>query len=414
MVSEAVVKSIRTRYELIRYALNERTRRVWAGAEAKAVEHGGVRAVAQATGLDEATVRVGRREVEQQSRPSAESSESERIRRPGGGRKRLTETDPGLREALDALVEPSTRGDPMSPLRWSCKSTRKLAEELTQQGHPVSHRVVGKLLDEMGYRLQANRKTTEGSNHADRDAQFQFIADQVQEFQSRAQPVISVDTKKKELIGDFANGGREWQPAGHPEKVRMHDFPDKQLGKVIPYGVYDLTQNEGWVSVGIDHDTAQFAVASIGQWWRQMGRQRYPEAQELLITADNGGSNGSTSRLWKGELQQLAEQSGLRIRVCHFPPGTSKWNKIEHRMFSHISANWRGRPLTSHEVVVNLIASTTTEPGLRVKAALDTAKYPTGLKVSDDQLEAVNITKANFREEWNYTIQPKSINNAVI
>jgi hypothetical protein len=397
------IPEVRTRYELLHEVFDERTLRLWVAAEAQALGHGGVQAVFEATGVARSTIYLGGKELE----AGGLTALGDRVRRPGGGRKPLTERDPGLLPALDALVEPTTRGDPESPLRWTCKSTRNLAEELTAQGHPVGATVVGELLAEMGYSLQVTQKTTEGrSKHPDRDDQFKLINAQVASFQRAGEPVISVDTKKKELIGDFANKGREYQPKGEPEKVRVHDFIDKDLGKAIPYGVYDVTQNAGWVSVGIDHDTAQFAVASIRQWWRTMGSLTYPEASKLLITADGGGSNASRSRLWKVELQGLSNELGLPITVSHLPPGTSKWNKIEHRLFSHISQNWRGRPLVSHEVVVNLIANTTTATGLKVRAKLDRRAYPLKVKVSDDELESVRLKRHAFHGEWNYTIKP--------
>ena len=394
---------MRTRYELLHEVLDERTRRLWAAAEAQALGHGGVQAVSEATGVARSTIYLGGKELE----AGGLAALGDRVRRPGGGRKPLTERDPGLVAALDALVEPTTRGDPESPLRWTCKSTRKLAEELTAQGHPIGHSAVAELLAEMGYSLQVTQKTKEGrSRHPDRDDQFKHINAQVASFQRTGEPVISVDTKKKELIGDFANKGREYQPKGEPEQVRVHDFIDKELGKAIPYGVYDVAQNAGWVSVGIDHDTAQFAVATIRQWWRTMGKGTYPDATKLLITADGGGSNASRSRLWKVELQALADELGLRITVCHLPPGTSKWNKIEHRLFSHISQNWRGRPLVSHEAVVNLIANTTTATGLKVRAKLDRRAYPLKVEVSDDEMESVRLKRHAFHGEWNYTIRP--------
>ena len=318
----------------------------------------------------------------------------------------MTETDPALVAALEALIEPGTRGDPESPLRWTCKSTAKLAEELTKQQHPVTDRTVATLLKQAGYSLQANRKTREGESHPDRNAQFEYIDDCLRRFQRRGQPPISVDTKKKELIGDFRNSGREWHPQGEPEEVRVHDFQDQTLGKVIPYGVYDILNNQGWVNVGIDHDTAQFATHSIRRWWKQMGQRRFPAAQELLITADGGGSNSHRSRLWKVSLQTLANDLGLKLFVCHFPPGTSKWNKIEHRLFSFITQNWRGRPLVSHQTVVNLIANTTTRAGLIVKAALETNHYETAIKVTDEQLARVSLKPHSFHGEWNYSIAP--------
>jgi hypothetical protein len=316
--------------------------------------------------------------------------------------------DPHLVHALETLVDPVTRGDPMSLLRWTCKSAAQLAAALQAQGHPVSARTVNRLLHDLGYSLQSNRKTLEGRAHPDRDAQFQYINRRAKAFQKQGQPVVSVDTKKKELIGQFRNGGREWQPQGQPEEVQGHDFPDKALGKVIPYGVYDEATNTGWVSVGVDHDTAEFAVETVRRWWRHMGRQTYPRAKRLLITADGGGSNGSRCRLWKVELQRLANETGLRISVCHFPPGTSKWNKIEHRMFCHMTENWRGRPLVSREVVVNLIGHTTTKTGLAIRSALDENSYPTGREVTAQQLESLAITQEKFHGEWNYTIQPRT------
>ena len=408
MIEAAVVKSLGRKYESLQRELNERTRRLWAATEAVALGHGGVAAVARATGLAESTIRIGKRELEQQAKDTTEQGEH-RIRHPGGGRKRLIEQNPGLLSALDRLVEPTARGDPMSPLRWTCKSTRKLAKELTSPECRVSHAKVAQLLDELGYSLQGTRKTKEGASHPDRNAQFEYINQQVKAFQKCGQPVVSVDTKKKELVGDFANRGCEYQPKGHPEKVRTYDFVDKKLGKIIPYGVFDMTTNCGWVSVGIDHDTAQFAVETLRRWWRGMGSEAYPAARELLVTADGGGSNGSRSRLWKVEIQRLANETGLAISVCHFPPGTSKWNKIEHRMFCHITGNWRGRPLISHEVVVNLIANTTTEAGLYIKAELDKGQYPISLKVSDKELKKVNVHPAKFHgKDWNYIIKPNT------
>jgi hypothetical protein len=331
---------------------------------------------------------------------------TERIRRPGGGRKPLTRSDPGLLMALAALLEDATRGDPQSSLLWTCKSVRRLAAEVTRAGHPVCHKTVATLLDQAGYSLQGNRKAREGASSPDRDAQFRNISRQVRQFQRRGQPVISVDTKKKELVGDFRNGGRQWRPQGQPLEVRIHDFLDKKLGKAIPYGVYDLTHNEGWVSVGIDHDTAQFAAEAIYRWWKKMGRRRFPRANQLMITADSGGSNSCRGRLWKVALQRLADRTGLTLTVCHFPPGTSKWNKIEHRMFCHITQNWRGRPLVSHEVIIKLIGSTTTRQGLRVRAALDRGKYPLGLKISKEQFRQVCLAPAGFHGDWNYSISP--------
>jgi hypothetical protein len=386
--------------------MDERMRRQWAAAEAAELGWGGVSAVAGATGLSRTTITAGLRELRQRAE-QPDAPLPARIRRPGGGPKRLTETDPGLLPALEALVDPVTRGDPDSPLRWTCKSTRRLAEELTRQGHPLCPRSVAALLRDAGYSLQANRKTREGGGHPDRNAQFEHINTQVTALQGRGQPVVSVDTKKKELVGDFKNGGREWRPGGQPEEVRVHDFQDKGLGKAIPYGVYDIANNQGWVSVGIDHDTAHFAARSIRRWWEEMGAARFPHARELAITADGGGSNGCRSRLWKVALQGLADALGLRLRVMHFPPGTSKWNKIEHRLFCYITQNWRGQPLVSREAIVSLIGSTTTQTGLTVRAALDTERYETGIKVSDEELAAVQLTPQEFHGNWNYTIRPR-------
>jgi hypothetical protein len=385
--------------------MDERGRRQWAAAEARELGRGGVTAVSRATGLSRTTITAGLKELDLPSQQRA--AEAERVRRPGGGRKPLVETDPELRPLLEALIEPATRGDPESPLRWTCKSIRRLADELARQRHPVSANTVASLLRQEGYSLQANRKTREGAAHPDRNAQFEHINKQVRRFQNRDQPAISVDTKKKELIGDFKNAGREWRPRGKPEEVRVHDFLDKHLGKAIPYGVYDMVNNQGWVSVGIDHDTAEFAVNSIRRWWKRMGRRRFPRASELLITADGGGSNSARSRLWKVSLQTLADEMGLRLQVCHFPPGTSKWNKIEHRLFSFITQNWRGKPLVSHQTVVNLIASTTTRTGLIVKAALDTHHYETAVKVTDEQLKELCLTPHAFHGDWNYTLTPR-------
>jgi DDE family transposase len=364
---------------------------------------GGVTNVAAATGLSRNTIAAGLQELKSQL---AGAVPSERLRRIGGGRKFLEDKDPELWDALDALIDPVTRGDPESPLRWTCKSTRRLAAELCRQGHPISARTVAALLIEMDYSLQANRKTREGGKHPDRNAQFEYINRQVQRLQKRGQPVVSVDTKKKELLGDFKNPGQEWQPQGQPEEVRVYDFKDPELGKAIPYGVYDVTNNQGWVSVGIDHDTAQFAARTIRRWYESMGSKRFPRAQELQITADGGGSNSCRSRLWKVALQGLADDIKLKLRVCHFPPGTSKWNKIEHRLFSFITQNWRGKPLLSRQTIVNLIASTTTTTGLIVRAALDTGRYETGIKVSAEELATVRITPAEFHGEWNYSIAP--------
>jgi hypothetical protein len=401
MIDHHVVANIRRRYALLRPELDERARRCWAATEALALGYGGASAVARATNIARNTIAVGIRELQAPARLAAD-----RIRRPGAGRKPLTATDPGLPAALDALVEPATRGDPQSPLRWTCKSTRRLADELTRQGHPVGPRTVARLLGQAGYSLQANRKTREGCHHPDRDAQFVFLNNRVRRYQRRGWPVLSVDTKKKELLGDFKNGGREWQPAGGPEPVRVHDFLDKRLGKAIPYGVYDVLRNRGWVSVGIDHDTARFAVAALRRWWRTSGADAFPRAGGVLITADGGGSNGVRNRLWKVALQEWADESGWSIAVSHFPPGTSKWNRVEHRLFCHITNNWRGRPLVSLEAVVELIAQTATRAGLVVEAEADTNRYPTGIRVTDDELHAVRLCRQAFHGEWNYTIKP--------
>jgi hypothetical protein len=398
---------IRRKYKTMLPELDERGRRIWAATEAAWLGFGGVAAVARATGLAESTIRLGRHEVNLNQAKRAASAER-RVRRPGGGRKPLTQTDPAVVQALESLVDPTSRGHPMSPLRWTCKSTRRLAKELARSGHPASHTKIGALLDDLGYRLQGTRKTREGASHPDRNAQFEHINERVKAFQQQGQPVVSVDTKKKELVGDFANKGREYQPKGQPDRVRTHDFEDPELGKGIPYGVYDQTANHGWVSVGVDHDTADFAVATLRHWWRRMGRRTYPQATRLLVTADGGGSNGSRNRLWKVALQRFADKSGLVISVCHFPPGTSKWNKIEHRMFSWITENWRGKPLTSHAVIVNLIAATTTEAGLRIKAKLDPKTYPVGIEVTEAQMAALNIQPDEFHgKDWNYTISPR-------
>ncbi len=398
------VALLREKYLALKPVMDERTRRLWAATEANAFGRGGQTVVAQATGMSRQTIASGLRELQQ---ATDGLPATRRLRRAGGGRKSLTVHDPTLVDALLALVEPTSRGDPEAPLRWTCKSVRQLAAELHRQGHPVGRQKVAALLADLRYSLRANRKTKEGAAHPDRNAQFEYINAQAQAFQQRGQPVISVDTKKKELVGNFKNGGREWRPSGEPEEVRVHDFVDKDLGKAIPYGVYDLSANTGWVSVGCDHDTAEFAVESLRRWWHHMGAAVYPQATELLITADGGGSNSSRSRVWKVALQRLADELGLQISVCHFPPGTSKWNKIEHRLFSHISLNWRGRPLTSHEVIVNLIANTTTQQGLTIQAQRDTDQYPTGVTVTDQELATVNLQTAAFHGEWNYTIAPR-------
>lgn len=396
--------SIHQVFAVVYPALDERTRRLVAAGMAHAWGRGGVAIVARATGMARTTIERGLDELEL---PVTRGEARPRIRRPGGGRKPLTVHDPTLLRDLEALVDPLTRGDPQSPLRWTCKSLRQLAGALRTQGHPVSPQTVGELLHGLDYSLQANRKTKEGAAHPDRNAQFEYINAQAQAFQQLGQPVVSVDTKKKELVGEFKNAGREWNPAGQPDEVQVHDFPSQAQGKAIPYGVYDVGANTGWVSVGTDHDTAEFAVATVRRWWEQMGVPTYPDAREVLITADGGGSNSRRSRLWKFALQELANETGLAISVCHFPPGTSKWNKIEHRMFSYISQNWRGRPLVSHEVIVNLIGSTTTATGLRITAELDTNSYPTKKQVSDAELAAVSLRQHEFHGEWNYTISPQ-------
>jgi hypothetical protein len=402
-------RQVRERFEAMRPVMDERTRRLWAGAEAEALGWGGIRLVARATGLARMTVQNGAREIREQAADAPTlPPEMQRVRRPGAGRPPILDRFPGLKEDLEALVDPLTRGDPESPLRWTCKSTRTLAEELKSRGYEVSHVTVAGLLDDLGYSLQGTRKTREGTSHPDRNAQFEYLNSQVEGFMEQGQPVISVDTKKKELIGDFDNGGREYQRKGEPERVRTHDFPDKELGKGIPYGVYDQGRNEGWVSVGVDHDTAEFAVETIGRWWAKVGSIAYPEATHLLITADSGGSNSSRSRLWPTALQGFANETGLEISVCHYPPGTSKWNKIEHRMFSRISENWRGRPLVSREAMIQLIANTTTRTGLRIQAELDSGIYPTGIKVSDEVFDALCIERDEFHGEWNYTLFPLS------
>ena len=390
------------KYSALEPTLNERTRRLWAGTEAMAWGPGGVAALMRATGLSRNTIVRGVREAAR-----GPSVDVRRLRAPGGGRKAKAALDPSLARALERLVEPTSRGDPQGPLRWTCKSTRVLARELSDRGYSVSHRLVAALLrDELGYRLQANAKTREGTSHPDRNAQFESISRRVAAALAAGQPAISVDTKKKELVGDFKNGGREWHPAGRPREVRVHDFVDPDLGKAIPYGVYDLAANRGWVSVGVDHDTASFAVNTIRRWWRTMGRRAYPRAKSLLIVADSGGSNGARVRLWKWELHKLARQTGLSIRVSHLPPGTSKWNKIEHRLFSFISQNWRGRPLLTHATIVNLIANTRTTTGLSVRCELDTKRYPDKVRITDQQMGEIHLVPDAFHGDWNYAIQP--------
>jgi hypothetical protein len=399
MVDEAMIQR---KYLAIKDSLNERSRRLWAAAEAREAGRGGCAAVLRATGMSSRTLAKGLREL--QSPPELPSG---RMRRPGGGRKPVQVLQPGLVAALDQLVDPVTRGEPESPLRWTCKGTRRLAGALRQQGYRVSHTRVAELLAEAGYSLQANRKNREGSQHPDRNAQFEYLNQQVRAQIRRGQPAISVDTKKKELIGDFKNGGREWHPKGRPEEVGVYDFVDPERGKAIPYGVYDLRRNLGWVSVGVTHDTASFAVATIRRWWRSLGRRAYPRAHTLLITADSGGSNGARVRLWKWELQRFADDSGLTIHVRHLPPGTSKWNKIEHRLFSFISQNWRGRPLRTLATIVHLIGATRTAAGLRVRCVADRRDYPTKVVISEAQMRTINLTPEVFHGEWNYTIGPR-------
>ena len=402
------IETIRTKDNALKEQLDERTRRLWAATEANAFGHGGTRIVSKVTGMTEVTIRLGRHELVSSQTHVGAAQSRQWIRHPGGGRKHITSIHAGLLEALDALVEPTSRGEPNNPLRWTCKSTRNLEAELKSQGFQISHTKVGQLLKDLGYSLQSTRKRYEGSSHPNRNTQFEYINTLVKDFQKRNQPVVSVDTKKKELIGNFANRGREYQSKGMPEEVEAYDFPSLANGKGIPYGIYDMTANAGWVSVGTTHDTAQFAVATLRQWWFRMGITMYPDAKELLITADGGGSNGTRCRLWKAELQKFADETGLNITVCHFPPGTSKWNRIEHRMFCHITSNWRGRPLSSYEVIVNLIANTTTNAGLTIEAALDTSNYPTGIKVTDEQMSGLNLRKHDFHgSDWNYTLEPR-------
>jgi transposase len=397
-------RTIGRRFGLIEGFLDERLRRCVAAAEAEAIGRGGISVVSRATGVSRRAIRVGIAELKA---PKGKRLVG-RVRKPGGGRKRTVDEDPKLLLDLEKLIEPTTRGDPQAPLRWTCKSVRVLARELNRMGHKTSHRMVAELLHGLDYSLQANRKTLEGASHPDRNQQFEYISRRAKEFLRSKDPVISVDTKKKELVGEFKNTGREWKPKGEPTRVRIHDFVVPELGRAVPYGVFDLGQNTGWVSVGMDHDTATFAVESIRRWWVSMGRPVYRKAKRLLITADAGGSNGPKLRLWKLELQKFADEIRLPITVCHFPPGTSKWNKIEHRLFSFISQNWRGKPLTSYRVIVNLIAATTTTTGLRVRAELDTNDYPTGAKVAPSEMAAINLRTARFHGDWNYTILPGS------
>jgi transposase len=397
------VATVRRKYRALSGTLTERSRRMWAATEAMELGHGGIAVVERATGISRSTITRGIREIE-----SGESGDlpPARARRPGAGRKQAIEKDHSLLDDLDSLIDPVTRGDPETPLRWTAKSVRNLADELQAMGHEVSYRTVARVLTEAGFSLQANRKTREGEQHVDRDEQFRYIGRLVRAQLRRGAPAVSVDTKKKELVGDFKNPGREWRPKGEPEQVRVHDFIIPDQGKAIPYGVYDLSRDEGWVSVGIDHDTASFAVNAVRQWWKVMGRTAYPSADSLLITADAGGSNGSRVRLWKWELHKFASRTGLSITVCHFPPGTSKWNKIEHRLFSYIALNWRGKPLVSLAAIVNLIGSTTTTSGLRIRSDIDHGSYPLGVKITDQQLARIKLERHTFHGDWNYTIRP--------
>jgi transposase len=396
-----MLQTIRRKYASVQKVLHERGRRIWAAAEAQQLGWGGISLVEKAIGMSHTTIRRGLREI-QSGKVNDLFPEQSRLQ--GGGRKKLTEQNPDIPDALESLIDPVMRGDPESPLRWTCKSTRLLANELHRQGYNISASSVGSLLHELEYSLQGNRKTREGTDHPDRNDQFLYINDQVKRFLHSGQPVISVDTKKKENLGNFSNKGREYQPKGKPLETNMHDFTDKELGKAIPYGVYDIGRNEGWINIGITHDTAQFAANSIRRWWTRMGSYRFPNARRLLMTADAGGSNGYTLRLWKLELQKLAAFMGVNITVCHFPPGTSKWNKIEHRLFSFITQNWRGKPLYDLTTVVNLISNTTTSKGLIVKSAIDTKVYPKGIKVTDHELAMVKLKPHDFHGEWNYTI----------
>lgn len=398
--SEQLAESAAERYAVLRPHLDERQRRMLLGVEAAGLGRGGIKAIAEATGVHPDTIARGVREVEGTPEPQT------RVRAPGGGRKSLAASDPDLVSELKALVEPGTRGDPVSPLVWTTKSTRILAAALCDRGHPVSDRTVARMLREMGFSLQSNAKVTEGAQHEDRDAQFEYLAGQVGEHMGAGQPVISVDTKKKELVGDFKNAGRQYRPSGQPERVNVHDFMDKDLGKAIPYGIYDLSANTGWVTVGTDHDTSAFAVATLRTWWTTVGQARYPKADRLLVCADSGGSNGSRIRAWKIELAKFAQETGLAITVCHLPPGTSKWNKIEHRLFSQITRNWAGQPLRTHQIIVDLIGSTTTTTGLTVQCVLDTGDYPAGLRYTPKDIAALPLTRHNFHGEWNYSISP--------
>lgn len=397
------ITGIAARFQALESVLDERARRLLAAAESQVIGRGGISAVSRATGLMRPVIRQGIAELKDPA-----TSASGRIRRAGGGRKKAVDKDNSLQSDLEKLLESTTRGDPESPLRWTCKSLRQLTTALRRMKHTVSHQVIANLLHTLGYSLQGNRKTKEGADHPDRNAQFEHLNGKVKWCLGRRQPVISVDTKKKELVGDFRNNGQEWRPKGDPDTVRVHDFVDPDLGRATPYGIFDLGRNSGWVSVGMDHDTAEFAVETIRRWWRTMGQPAYPTATRLLLTADGGGSNGSRLRLWKWELQKLADETGLRIVVCHFPPGTSKWNKIEHRLFSHISQNWRGQPLRSFEIIVSLIAATTTATGLKVHAELNTETYQAGIKVSQEEFEQINIQRDKFHGDWNYEIGPRA------
>lgn len=401
---KTLVAKVQRKYHRLSCEFDERQRRLWAAAEAAEIGYGGVAIVTEATKLARSTIGAGKNDLRRPGRRPA----VRRIRAVGGGRKSLVDTQPGLMAALDSLIEPTMRGDPESPLRWTCKSTRKLAGQLCSDGFAISSRKISSLLRETGYSLQGNRKIVEGKQHPDRDAQFEYINAEVERARHDSQPVISVDTKKKELVGNYKNGGKEWYPAGEGQKVKTHDFPDKSVGKAVPYGIYDVQQNEGWVSVGMSADTAEFAVTSIEHWWNSVGSFTYPDATELMITADAGGSNSYRNRLWKSCLQKFADRAQLSINVRHFPPGTSKWNKIEHRMFCQISQNWRGRPLDSHATVVSLIAATTTNTGLTINAVLDRAEYKTGRKISNQEMDTIQLQPASFHGDWNYSIHPAS------
>ena len=401
MINTDAIKFFKKKFSLVRDHLNERTLRIWSATEAKMFGHGGVTALSKVTGLSRATIHRGLKDLKSKKIPI------ENIRKPGAGRKNLIVTDENILGDLEALLEPATRGDPESILLWTCKSTRELAKELNKNGHRISDRKICDLLSDLGYSLQANNKTQEGASHPDRNDQFLYIYNTIKNFQKSGQPIISVDTKKKEMIGNYKNNGKEWSKKNNPVDVQAHDFPDPNVPKAAPYGVYDISRNEGWVSVGISHDTAQFAVATIKKWWQKMGKKRYPFAKKIYITADCGGSNSRRSRLWKMELQKLADHLKLNIHVSHFPPGTSKWNKIEHKMFSYISINWRGRPLTTYNVVVNLISNTKTESGLQIRAEMDTRKYEKGIKISNEDFEKINLKKCQFHGEWNYIIRPR-------